>query len=92
MQRSSNIRSERKSVRIVEKKREKKPSVERSPGGKDIIHVQNAGGIVKPAKGDMNPLIKETLKGWIQGRRVSLVELMRFVADEMGEGERDEGN
>lgn len=92
MQRSSNIRSERKSVRIVEKKKEKKPSGERSSVGKDIIHVQSTGGIVKPAKADMNPLIKETLKGWIQGRRVSLVELMRFVADEMGEGEGDVGN
>ena len=54
--------------------------------GKDIIRVQSpAGGIGKTVKSEMNPLIKETLKGWIQGRRVSLGELMRFIADEMGE-------
>lgn len=87
MQRSSNIRSERKATGGVGKKVEKKTSGETSSAGKDIIRVQNTGGIVKPGKEEMNPLIKETLKGWIKGRRVSLRELMKFIADEMGETE-----
>ena len=92
MQRSSNIRSERKAAGIVGKKGEKKTSGERISAGKDIIRVQSAGAIVKPGKTEMNPLIKETLKGWIQGKRVSLMELMRFIADEMGETEGDARN
>ena len=92
MQKSSHIRSERKAAGTEGKRGEKKTPGEKSSGGKDVIRVQSAGGIVKSGSGEMNPLIKETLKGWIQGRRVSLKELMRFIADEMEEIEGEGGN
>lgn len=91
MVKSSVIRSDQK----ARKQTSASPEKAKGSGGR-AIHVVKEPGIEKPGGGGkggegggMNPLIRETLKGWIKGRRVSLKELMSFVVDEMSDGEID---
>lgn len=90
MVKSSNIRSEKQKKTGPGSTPEKKV-VEKSPSKSvSAIHVVKEPGISKSVKGGvegMNPLIRETLKGWISGGRVGLKDLMKFIVDEMEESE-----
>ena len=91
MVKSSNLRSENKSRPDFRKSTSDKQGGAMDKKSQDkvdrAIHVVKQPGIGKKRDevGGMNPLIRETLKGWITGGRVSLKELMRFVVDEMDE-------
>jgi hypothetical protein len=94
MVKSSSIRSDKTKKTGGATPEKKVPEKSTSSRTDSAIHVVKEHVISKSVKGGeegMNPLIRETLKGWISGGRVGLKELMKFIVDEMEEIETQKG-